>query len=1728
MQRVAFAVFGCVGLAAICTFAGVFPSFAAPQDPSPPAQASPIVPDASATLDKSVFTATGRNETLLKAATFGRYSIAVKSDQGTAIQLVDRMAGPGLAQGSAGHADGRIDAFLDHGQYKIKLISDPHGSGNATVAVLPSVELNTDQQQLVELKPIDSDLGDHQQRSYWLNIPARRDVAIEASGRNLDDLRLWRDGKWLVDAKPGTATADPSAGQPLTVKQLALSLEPGLYRVTAYGGDGQKWSSESKAHPLHIRFGIPKLAEAGRLWQVASSTGFDRFLVPATATYFRLDIAKSEHAALGVQPYESGNPFIGGMNRVTIDKTSRDPFAETTTAGDDNAGKFSLVTVERQPGQGYRLTWFDNRNPKPVIAIGSESTGWAAMYQSGNDQDEIDPTIVIADETGKKSISEPAIASTAIKVGKSISWQRRFNLLDQTELFLEVTEPVDLSVDGEGVDAQYRIESFYVDPRYRRSYQPSGYGWQLDPGFYALDIVPKENGKGILTLRLHAQGTPAPSVESPRQAAAMIEVPFTRRGDYTIHLNTLAGGHAGVRLYNSPIALGPGITFEMVGGQTIALPVVATEEGRITATAEDGTALPLVLDQAASALSVAVGAGKHRLGLTLPAGNPRYVSIAFAPKNLQADTPLPAIDAKLLAGLPQFATLAPDKPVFQTLAQGEHATFAVPVTKPALYRLESTGIIETKGTLRTRVIPEIAAETANGTGRNFLIQRYLGEGDYQLTVGTPAQSFGPIGLMLDDTPLKTEGVLQPELWARTTLAPGEAGTYTFHIDKAGKYSLHTMGLGRDFTMRLEDSDGWPLLVPGGPANIAQDFEPGDYRMILLPGAVENRAVTLLHRIELPVERSGHGPFPVAFGEDMTNRWQEPEKDQERTPDVWQFTLPAAADVTIAIDSGMQAKLTGPVRIEEDTALSAKPWKGRLGAGKYQIAVTSVSPNNRVDYTLKVVTEQLMAGQTRNVNAPTEIPVSIGNSAPVEINSYGGSDVRARLYDQAGALVAANDDRDNDWNFSIATSLAPGMYKLQVDPVGVNSAATDVKIEQPPTIEDATVTLGRTQEITDGSMHVVPLLRTDTKPNSLIVAMIESAVPVGLSVEREQDGQWINAGTTTGINPFIALPLADKTAQIRFRIWSRDHSQTPVDYTIADVTPANADEAASLAGMVLTPIPELKNRIAALHVSRKEPHAMFLDGVRPSLQWSGAPGLGTARNPTGQIGSGSNDIWLVDIAAPDQPAVRLRTPDPKDGPVSLTIPAESTGLVVDSAIAASGTATLWQVASKGLGQAAISADDDDARLLAFGGSQSARVGITVALAGTPHVRLWQPEAATRMKDLPVALTRQDFKLPDALPLNAELTDGAFAGNDAARFALPEGAKLLSLNLPQNTAAVLMQKGTAISVIWAWQPRTFEVPTEADALILLYAHKGHAAYAIGMNRSNPAAPDRHDFSGTRVFDYMSDKTPASAYAQGAVDDTIVIGGMGPAMTHGPTSTIDAQGRPIHAFIDFKPGLMKYAQGLDKILGPDAKPIDLQANAPQTLPVGAIRIAAGPARLVRVHADVPAIFYPGVEDEGDIHPKLLEADTDYFLLVPEGKPRDLMVVPEGGDGKGTMSLSALTTTPIGEGLGPKRRIAPGEARAFSFSLPETRTVGVGVRASVDVANCTVVGPDGTQSTLGKLAMPTLLAGTSVLMVEVPASAEPTEVQPVLVGADLPGKGPPDDVKAQYLALVNRKTGK
>jgi hypothetical protein len=1689
----------------------------APALANAPALSASAVPALSA----SAVPATGTHEVILTIPSFGRYAIAVRSAQGVALQLVDRMAGPGNVQGAPGGSDGRIDAFLERGTYKIRLIADAHGSGTATLAVSPFTELQPSPVQLVENKPVLAQLGDHQQRSWWLVVPSQGSYNFEAGGRYLTDLRLWKDGSWIIDAAPNVSETAADPERPLSLMQLSATLEPGLYRLTAYGGSGLPWAASATDAPFMLRWGVPQLSDASRTEHVASLLGIDRFIVPGTAQLVRLALDHPETASVFVQPF-SDNASMFDQSKADesdVAKTSRDPVAVVSPQG-GGPNQSYLVTVSVKPGEKYRLEVLNQQenggwsysadgvlapNSSTVNLQGNAET-LLAVTLPGDPDDEIDTGFILVDNAASRQV----VASSVIDLDTALPWRRRFNLLNPVQTYLFTSKNVNLQIDGAGVNAEFVVNRFriYQPPNVVVPLpEPSGGVWTLTPGFYALTALPLANGRGILTMSMFAQGSPPPKKDSPRLPAAFFpDLDLDPVNGDTLYSSMMSGEGYGLRQLTLPATLDQPLSFELGAARTLSFQIAVDEPSELTAADESGKPLAFALDGIASAGPEAVKPGLYQFSITGPGPGIAEVTVSATPARLLSATPLPPIPRDEAAP-PKLPLLAPGQPDYVDLAQGESMTFDVPVSQDALYRFETTGLIETGGTIRTRTIPSLMSVEGNGIGRNFLLQPFLREGEYQLTVTAQGQTAGHAGVAVTETPPADEGDLAPNQPARLTLEPGQAALYHFHVPTKAVYHIFTLGLGHTFDMRLEDADGWPLFTPGGPADAVMQFEPGDYRMILLPGTVENRAVTELVPILAPVTYQGHGPFAAVFGQNMQNRWMEPAPGQKRQPDMWDFTLPAAAGTDISLDGGMRGVLTQAGSANPLARLSGS-WTGKLPAGIYVLSAMSAVPDNRVDYDLDIDTTELLPGQSRDVAAPATVPVSLGGGQ-VEISSFGDQDVRAVLFDAAGREVAENDDRDNDWNFLITGNFPAGEYALEVDPVGTDNAETEVSISAPAVVNDKALVPGVAKVFADGLVHVMPV--PAVPQGELLLAGVTAAVPVGLALEANEGGAWDEVTSTSGIDPYIAMPAGPAGRAYRLRAWAEDHGATPLSVTVEGVSAT----AAGIGGRLDLQTAELGGRpIEFRHLGVPVPELLEIAGAGDGLQWSSEAGVPAAHDPSGTILAAGKNLWLVD-AQPQ--TLRLQPADLLHAAVRLTLQgAAKVALPLPSP--QPGTLAIWTVQAQG-GQPGVGVNEagDPTEVMAVGpktGLFSSAVAFQSPDVSAPVLNLWQ--AGTPAGALLLTLRRIAVPFHGTMQLQIGRNEGTLPGMTAVQAGLAQGWNRLTLNLPAGMVAVLVNGDEPESMLLGNGAAPDVLETQADTLVLLNPSGVAAPYSVSMQpEAGPGLVLQPgglltQFSATAAVLHLA--VPGGPVMPlrmaGAVTGLMTVGADG--MVHEGNGAVAGPGSQV--LVNVQPGLVVVAQDRSNVTNQLMQIVPLPGSVTLNGEDDYLFLKAGDARLVHFETDAPVIVR-----DGNL-PEVFPAGACLNLFQPKGAGLALEVLPVSGSLSGTARFDAVGSIPIKDGLGPLFLVGPGESKLFTFSLDAARSIGVGVRGSVDDASVRLMASDGTVLGTGVIAMHSLPAGTYYLAADVPADGAASVVQPALVGLTLPDDGPPPDVQESY----------
>ncbi|MCA9541771.1 MAG: hypothetical protein KC620_22900, partial [Myxococcales bacterium] len=760
------------------------------------------------------------------------------------------------------------------------------------------------------------------------------------------------------------------------------------YRLAAYGGPAEAWAQGGDDQPLYLRWGVePFSAKAARVRRAIGPYGVDRLRVDGAARAVRVSLAENAPVALAVARFEEGNPYPAGGTSARITKASRVPVAQVFAPLE----RENVITVTGPPGQVYELQYFAPISTQHLL--GGQGDYFITTLHPGDPGDLPDPTALLTREIdGRAAVEDQQV----IPLSPKTRYARRFNLDGTVILFLDVTEPS--TWNFRAPEAELRVEPVFdrrPDDYTTPPFSKDTLELALGTGRHTLEMRPADGGAArVVALDMR------PAMWNPLSAGMLTPTPVTlppvfQRARVTLdhtHPLTLRRGVQGDMPFGLvvralPADLVEALPFALTPGEVLKIDAQSSARGEVSALTHDGQPLDVSIDGGDWAPRRAVGEARFEVRVRNRTDKPVFAHVFVTPTTPPAAArPLPT---EALSALPEFPLLTAGPPAQVDLDRGAEQTWRVRVEKPALYVLESLGLLETRGNLRTRTRVGFAEAAGDGVGRNFRIARYLGVGDYQLTVATEGASRGRLGVQLARTPLIEGGDLAPGIPARRTVPAGRAVAYTFNVAAEGTWRLRSLGRGHGFDCRLEDADGWPLMAPVARCDIERVFAPGRYRVIVLPADVETRRLTRLDPVDPPKALVGHGPHALPLSQSVRHTWREPEGGGERTPDWWTFTMPAASKVTIGLDDEMAGTL---LRVKgEDAAQVARlgggrAFEGELEAGEYRLTVRGGRRNDHVPYTVRVEPARLLAGQKRTVRPPAEIELAVGRPSLVELTS----------------------------------------------------------------------------------------------------------------------------------------------------------------------------------------------------------------------------------------------------------------------------------------------------------------------------------------------------------------------------------------------------------------------------------------------------------------------------------------------------------------------------------------------------------------------------------------------------------------------------------------------------------------------------------------------------------------------------------------------------------------------
>lgn len=970
--------------------------------------------------------------------------------------------------------------------------------------------------------------------------------------------------------------------------------------------------------------------------------------------------------------------------------------------------------------------------------------------------------------------------------------------------------------------------------------------------------------------------------------------------------------------------------------------------------------------------------------------------------------------------------------------------------------------------------------------------------------------------------------------------------YAFEIAESGRYEVESLALGGRFDLRVEDEDGWPVAAPMVHGLAVLDLEPGRYRALVLPRGVEARAVTTLRRQLAAARREGHGPHRLALEQTVDHLWTEPAEGGERLPDRWHFSLPAAATLTatlsgdmageiLALESGLERRPVGQVR-------ARRPFRGELPPGDYELAVTATRRDHLAPYRVRLQPEELLDGGGRAVRLPASVAVSLDGGADVELATFGDVDVRARLFDGKGELVAAADDRPDDWNALVAGPFPRGRYRLRLDPVGSTSGATTVTLRsRPERLEPAWRPGAAPLELEAGrDIHVVPLelAGLGSSPRDLLAVGARAAEPVALALETRRDGGWLEVARATGREASLGLPLAAAPDDAwRARLRSLDGRPVPVRLTGFVGAAPSARESDLARGVSLRPLVGLEPPLAVAAVALER--AGCFEPARGAddqeVLVARRAGAALERRPGAWVAS-AETLWLAAPSATPL-AVAARRVTIGEQPVVLQLDpgepvrcdlAPAPGALAIEAAVLSGDVVLRAIVESGDAPGADRLDRTAAvapqRSLALARGATA---VELRAAGRESVEA-RVSARGLAEATPATLAAGalDLELPAASARPVALASGAA---NAVALTLARGTVAASAGaapvwaaLADASARILVEGGELLLANPTAVSLTARVETRPAAPV-----EKPASVAEGSpfeRRFARAGAVRIDVATARPGSTLRVRGARGALYVGA--DGSVARGERIALGAAPgTLFLDTVAGPVAAWLEGAEGADR-SGGVAKSLGlePESAPDPIPVELPAAVELAGerIRLAVDLAAPSILSLSSPGAAAVAVTAEGQPpRAELFPERLSWSVVVPAGPAQVTLRGLGGAALGGRLEISAMPLEPAGEGLGAEVLLPPGGARLYGFRVERRAMVGVGVRSSTGATEVELESAAGERLGRGVVLWRELAPGDYRLALHAPDDAAPARVRPAIVGIAPPSKAPPEATVRELVAL-------
>ncbi len=1722
--------------------------------------------------------AKGLQQATLSISTPGVHALWAEHPQGVALRLVDRTTGPGAWQGEAGVRNGRVNALLGSGDYRVQTQASAAGSGMVKLQLRAYREQHASAVPLAEFQPVTTQLGDFEQRSYTFTLTEPRQVQMVAGGRALDSVRLWQAGQWLVPSSVRQEQIEPQPGQPQTIIMLSASLNPGQYQLSLYGGQPLPWTQAAEQSPLQVVWGLPRLPESYRGTHALDALGRADYLVPASSRHFRLELPKAGTLQFRLRAYDPAQPHAAPALTRTLrvaatppvlslnldqltgeaepalpdadaepadasepseqaelhddepetgDETTPDPAAGTEFAAQQvPASGYYWVEIQGQAGQVYTLQQLPKtQNPYPISGSGEY---WLSVVHTGAASDQLSANAILTatDAKGRTTL----VRQQSVDLDGNRTWQGQFNLEGEFSLLVQVPQATEYQfvTKGDAAEARLRLVPFLADAQTPLpAYRPAGGKWKLAPGVYWLQGEAVEPGLLELSLKPVKPGK-KPTVTALNSLAA-VGFPVNLSADqrYNLWLNTQPGIQAGVSLRALPLDLRQPLPLAQGPGEWTAPEIEVSTPGMLEAVTETGARLELSL----------TGMARWKTQLELQAGVASNVKVRHTGKQPVAYvlrfTPQPAPLASAELPPPNWPVLSLNQTVAAQLPVQGQQIYTLNVPSAGMYQFSSQGLLALNGSLRSRWLPGLQQARQNGAGRNFILHDYLNPGEYQLGVQAEGQAQGAYSLRAQTLPLRDGGWLRPDQApAFTQLAAGEALQLRLRIETAGTYRLEILGLqGRSFQFRLEDREGWPVLPPQSGAPLETALAAGEYRVLILPQVLPARLTARLDSVRPPVVLTGHGPHPLAWNTAQAHVWEEPAEGAPRLPDRWQFGIPAALEVTLSLPAELRAELLRPdagTNTPVATFVGGKPWTGLLQRGQYELRVQALSQNNRLPYQIQLQARQFAAGQSLTLTLPADITLRVAGDELLELNTWGTVDTRLRVYDAQQRLIAEQDDGPLGWNVQWVAALPMGEYRLRLE-----QASGDLGLGETPAVQTqlsarawpvTTVNplkANERRQLRLNQAYRLPLLLNNA---AALLATAQAGGPMGMAISREAgDAPWLAQQT----GEQLSIPWLP-AAQTRYQLWLwplGSATEASVEWRSLAEQPLSLD--ALRAGL-----PAKANGAGVYRLELPTPATVTAPTAPPRLQASSGPEQ-VFRPLQETHFAAAGKLWLWPGSGQATPGLNLESLEvPLQADLPLALPAQSlTRLTVGGR--GEGVRVVVAEASRGLPLVRWQGNEASLPGLAW---ETPAASASASLDATQtQVELWRGDG----ESYPLQARLSQYRYPDPPPATA-LTLGPhdlpLTPGQARRYTLPDGPLTLHLSLPARTVALTSQGNRVSSTHYSGtQTRTETLTTDADTLWLLPLDTTPGSVrvqlesVVTLERLTSGQILTRQFTGPGIWQFPIRLPEAEQQAQ------LRLHALGGRLTYLSADqhqqdldqAVQASGtvRLTHEAGMVAVWLAGASEALDPWLHSPMRRVDM-AKPVQTVKLDdaaqTLRLEVPAPRLLHLRSATPLLLALRTA-KGEVTARHFPQGVAWDIGLPQGLNL-LSIRPGYGEtlDASTLHLAVRELPLLTEGLNAPVLLMPGSQALFRIALAQPAKLGVGASADPDGVITVLRQADGTLLGRGAVQWHELTAGTYTLALEAPLTGGPVLARPAVVGLVAPSRLPPAEILRSYLSAT------